>query len=101
MMTRVAEVKFAAVMSAVERRRSYSLAVPVVPSSPGAVQDTAMVVLPTLGTNKSVTSAGGMMSFSGSGHSAMMFRPEHFVGALMTLLIPDQFPASSFDLSAK
>src|SRR5262245_36371195 len=88
MRTRVAELKFGELITVVEYLRSYSEAVPVVPSSPGAVHDTALPKVPVADTSRSVTAAGGVTSLGGGTHWAVAF-PWHVVAACGRLLIAD------------
>ncbi len=60
--TCVALAQLASVMVLVEYRMSYVVAVPVFPSSPGAVQLTVMLLLVGLLVARFVTAAGGVVS---------------------------------------
>ena len=70
--TAVADVKFAAVITAVEYRISYSAAVPVAPSSPGAVQVNCTEVVVTVPTAR-IAAAGAVVS---SGTIGFLLSPQ-------------------------
>src|SRR5512147_2320775 len=90
--TVVADAKFAAVIGEVERLRSYVVAVPVVPSSPGAVQDNVAEPVVVDVTARFAIAAGGVVSGGGGGVAVVP------VG---TFEIADQFGTSSAVLIAK
>jgi hypothetical protein len=87
----VAEEKFAAVISEVEYRTSYDVACPVLPSSPGAVQERSIELDVAPEAARSVVSAGAVVSAT----------TVAAVVVLGTLDIADSFPASSVVLIAK
>ena len=60
--TCVAELKLSEVIAEVEYRKSYDVAVPLEPSSPGAVHDTVMALFDGLERARPETAAGAVVS---------------------------------------